>query len=140
MNKGILSAVVLLLALTSVGASVGPVLETPTIGIEFGTRDEGFGLRRIVNRVAGGVAFAEHESAEADLWELRTVAYTNALPAVLGSVWRHSTDCKRAVVAVNVSPDVQVVRFLRPGGKGEVETLRLDPQDVSIREFDERDK
>ena len=61
-------------ALVAATAAFGvPVLETDTMRVEFGPDAEGFGLRRIVNKMAGGAAFVAPRAGETDLWELRIV-------------------------------------------------------------------
>ena len=56
------------------------------------------------------------------------VAYTNDLPAVIGSVWRNADDSKMAVVAVNISPARQTVRFHTPAGRDDLSAHPVDGQ------------
>ena len=55
-----------------------PVLETDAMRVEFGPSAEGFGLRRIVNKAAGGCVFVAPKAGETDLWELRIVGKGDA--------------------------------------------------------------
>ena len=55
-------------------------------------------------------------------------AYTNDLPAVIGSVWRDAGDSKAAVLAVNISPERQTVRFNTPTGKDDLAARALEGQ------------
>ena len=74
--KNISMALVAIMA-ASVAAG-NPVLDTDTMRVEFGGADDGFGLRRIVNKAAGGAAFVAPKKGETDLWELRIVGKGDA--------------------------------------------------------------
>ena len=56
------------------------------------------------------------------------VAYTNDMPAVIGSVWRDASDSKMAVVAVNISPARQTIRFRTPTGRDDLSAHPVDGQ------------
>ena len=52
-------------------ASGGETFGTGPLGLEFASADEGFGIRRIVNRLGGGEsAFLNSRAGTCDLWEL----------------------------------------------------------------------
>ena len=74
--KNIRMALVAIMA-ASVAAG-NPVLDTDTMRVEFGGADDGFGLRRIVNKAAGSAAFVAPKKGETDLWELRIVGKGDA--------------------------------------------------------------
>ena len=57
-----------------------------------------------------------------------TMQNTNDLPAVIGSVWRNANDSKMAVVAVNISPARQTVRFRTPAGRDDLSAHSVDGQ------------
>ena len=126
-----LLAVMMVVAVTAFGGQ--PVLETDAMRVEFGPSAEGFGLRRIVNKAAGGCSFVAPLPRCTFSWR-RTeanrgmVAYTNDLPAVIGSVWRNANDSKMAVVAVNISPARQTVRFRTPAGRDDLSAHPVDGQ------------
>ena len=65
-------------AIVALEVLAAPVLETETMRIEFGTAESGFGLKRIVNKAAGGAAFVMPKKGETDLWELRLVGKGDA--------------------------------------------------------------
>jgi len=66
-------ATAILSALGASGSPAAPVFETDSLRVEFATGEDGFGLRRIVNRTAEGVSFAAAQGGAADLWELNLV-------------------------------------------------------------------
>ena len=67
--------------------------------------------------------------------EHRREAYTNDLPAVIGSVWRDAQDAKSAVVAVNISPDRQQIRFRTPTGRDDLSARAVPGQDAPSLSF-----
>lgn len=52
-------------------ASKGPVLETPDMRIVFAEAEEGFGIRRIENRLGKGAAFLSSNGSRDDFWTIR---------------------------------------------------------------------
>lgn len=93
MKTGFLSVA---LGCSALALSAAPVaFENPFLRIEFGSQEQGFGLRRIVNRAAGDVVFADGRGDAADLWELklvrRSAAGTNETMLV-----RNRTMCARS--------------------------------------------
>ena len=66
-----LLAVMMVVAVAAFGGQ--PVLETDVMRVEFGSAENGLGLRRIVNKAAGECSFVEPKAGETDLWELRMV-------------------------------------------------------------------
>ena len=66
-----LLAVMMVVAVAAFGGQ--PVLETDAMRVEFGSAESGLGLRRIVNKAAGGCSFVAPKAGETDLWELRMV-------------------------------------------------------------------
>ena len=109
--------------------TVAPVFETDALRIEFAAEEDGYGLRRIVNRAAGDETFAVAKGGAADLWALRFtgvgVAGTNETVIV-----DNRASCKRSATAQAEELCLTWRGIDLPGERGALDvTVRIRPED-----------